>query len=207
MSLFLDSTRAALVVAHPSHELCIHGWLQQSRPYVCVLTDGGGRSGQSRLASTSEVLSRIGGVTGSIYGRLTDLQVYAAILNGDSELFVELVEELAQTFVDEQIDYVVGDAAEGYNVTHDICRVMIDGATELASRALGRNIASFDFPLVGPADERQEDGAIWLHLDDDAFRRKMDAARDYSQQLGEDVETALSGAPFNRKTSIRRSPS
>ena len=112
--------RAALVVAHPSHELRLHGWLEQARPYVCVLTDGGGRSGEPRLARTTEVLFRGGARQGAVYGRLSDLQVYAAILNGDAELFAPLVEELAQAFFEQRIEYVVGDAAEGYSVTHDI---------------------------------------------------------------------------------------
>ena len=66
------------------------------------------------------MLDRVGATQGTIYGRLTDLEVYAAIINGDSELFVGLVEELCEAFVAEKIEYVVGDTAEGYNVAHDI---------------------------------------------------------------------------------------
>jgi hypothetical protein len=141
--------RAALVVAHPSHELRVHGWLEQTRPYVCILTDGGGRSGEPRLSQTSEVLTRAGATQGAIYGRLTDLKVYSAILNADSELFAGLVEELAQAFVTEQIEYVVGDAAEGYSVAHDICRIMIGAAVELAQQEFDHRVINFDFPVVG----------------------------------------------------------
>ena len=35
-----------LFVAHPGHELCVHGWLEIARPKVFVLTDGSGRSGR-----------------------------------------------------------------------------------------------------------------------------------------------------------------
>src|SRR5215212_1146387 len=109
MSLPQNHIRAALVVAHPSHELRLHGWLEHARPYVCVLTDGAGRSGEPRLERTSELLAYIGATQGAIYGRLTDLEVYSAILNGDSDLFAGLVEELCDVFVSEQIEYVVGD--------------------------------------------------------------------------------------------------
>jgi hypothetical protein len=195
----LLSARAALVVAHPSHELRVHGWLEQAKPYVCVLTDGAGRSGEPRLSRTTEVLSRCGATQGTIYGRLTDLQVYAAILDGDAKLFEDLVEELAQMFVAEKIDYVVGDAAEGYSVTHDICRIMIDAAINLAEREQGHRVANFDFLAVGPPDEcpaelREE--AIWLRLDDDAFAGKVKAALAYTPKLAADVEAALAGAPF-----------
>ena len=192
MHLSTRSGRAALVVAHPSHELRIHGWLEQTRPYVCILTDGAGRSGESRLSRTSEVLDRVGATHGMIYGRLTDLEVYAAILNGDSELFARLVEELCEAFVAEQIEYVVGDAAEGYSVAHDICRTMIDAAVELAECRYGHTIETFDFPVVG----RPEQSPSSVHLDDDAFARKMKAALAYSPKLAQDVEAALGGGPF-----------
>src|SRR5215475_5586743 len=163
-----QNSRAALVVAHPSHELRIHGWLEQTRPYVYILTDGAGRSGEPRLSRTSEVLDRAGANQGTIYGRLTDLEVYAAILNGDSELFARLVEELCEAFVAEQIEYVVGDAAEGYSVAHDICRTMIGAAVELAEYRYGHAIENFDFPVVGRPEQSPNDDAITIHLDDDA---------------------------------------
>jgi hypothetical protein len=199
MPLSQNSTRAALIVAHPSHELRVHGWLEQTRPYVCVLTDGGGRFGEPRLQRTSEVLDRVGARQGSLYGRLKDLEVYSAILNGDADLFGGLVEELAEAFAREQIEYVVGDAAEGYSVTHDICRIMIGAAVELAESRYGQRIANFDFLVVGSPDEcanelRQQ--AIWLHLDDNAFGRKLKAALGYTPELAADVEAALSGTPF-----------
>lgn len=191
--------RAALVVAHPSHELRLHGWLEQAKPYVCVLTDGGGRSGEPRLARTTEVLSRAGATRGAIYGRFADLDVYSAILNRDTELFAGIVEELAQVFVDQRIDYVVGDAAEGYNVTHDMCRVMIGAAVEMAERRYGHLVKNFDFAVVGPPDECPDhlrDKATWFQLDDDAFDRKIRAALGYTPKLAEDVEEALTGVPF-----------
>ncbi len=199
MSLPSYPGRAALVVAHPSHELRIHGWLEQAKPYVCVLTDGAGRSGESRLTRTTEVLVRAGAKQGTIYGRLTDLEVYAAILNGDSELFSGMVEELAQAFVDERIDYVVGDAAEGYSVTHDICRTMIGAAIDVVEYRYGRHVENFDFLVVGPPDECADElreRAIWLQLDDCAFNRKVNAALNYTPKLATDIEAALAGAPF-----------
>ena len=131
--------RAALVVAHPSHELLVHGWLQSSRPQVFVLTDGSGRSGSSRLSQTTRLLEEVGAQPGSIYGRLTDLEAYATILKHDVSYFTSLVEELSEEFVRERIDYVVGDAAEGYNTVHDICRIIIGAAVELAARRHGRS--------------------------------------------------------------------
>ena len=193
------SARAALVVAHPSHELRVHGWLKQTRPYVCVLTDGGGRSGDVRLPQTSQALDRAGATQGTIFGRLTDLEVYAGILNHDADLFAGIAAELARIFAAEKIEYVVGDAAEGYSVAHDICRIMIGIAVELAQQVHGHEIKNFDFNVVGSPDECPEelrDQAFWLNLDDDAFSHKVKAALDYTPKLAADVEAALRGAPF-----------
>ena len=194
-----QSARAALVVAHPSHELRVHGWLKETKPYVCVLTDGGGRNSDVRLPQTSQVLERACARQGTIYGRLTDLDVYAAILNHDADLFAGMAEELARIFAAERIDYVVGDAAEGYSVAHDICRIMIGIAIELAQQVHGHEIKNFDFNLVGPPDEcpaELRDQALWYNLDDDAFAQKVKAALDYTPKLAADVEAALRGAPF-----------
>jgi len=199
MSLPRLSASAALVVAHPSHELRLHGWLEQTRPCVCVLTDGAGRSGEPRLTRTTEVLARAGATQGAIYGRFTDLEVYSAILNGDADLFERVVEHLAEMFVEKRIDYVVGDAAEGYSVTHDICRIMIGAAVEMAERSYGHRVRNFDFMVVGPPDECADElreRAMWLQLDDDVFNRKVDAALNYTPELATDVEAALAGEPF-----------
>src|SRR6266566_9892970 len=115
--------RTALVVGHPGHELLVHGWLEVTRPMVFVFTDGSGRSNQSRLASTTKVLNQTGAKSGSIYGRLTDAAGYAAILNHEFDFFIRLAKELGEAFVAERIDYVAGDAFEGYNPMHDVCRL------------------------------------------------------------------------------------
>jgi hypothetical protein len=191
--------RAALVVAHPSHELRIHGWLEWACPRVFVLTDGSGRARQPRLDWTTGVLDRAGVQRGSIYGRLTDLEVYAALLERDFALFISLTEELADELLIHQIDYVVGDASEGHNVAHDVCRLMIDTAVALASQRSERRIANYDFIVVGRPDEcppALRPQALRLYLDEGAFARKLTAARTYHPKLAADVDAALNGELF-----------
>jgi hypothetical protein len=188
-----SDTPAALVVAHPGHELRVHGWLEMARPRVFVLTDGSGRSGRSRLASTTRILERAGAKLGCIYGRLTDHAVYSAILDHSFDLFIGLAEELADALVCERTEYVAGDAVEGYNPEHDACRLIITAAVEIVKRAKGQHVANYDFLLLGqpnacPDDLRAE--AIWLELDDAAFARKLAAARAYPELAGE-VDIAL----------------
>lgn len=191
----LPSERAALVIAHPGHELRVYGWLEQARPRVFVLTDGSGRSQQSRVASTDEVLSTVGAARGAIYARFTDVALYAAILDHDFELFKALADELAEAFVREETQVVAGDAAEGYNPAHDACRLLLDAAVALARGLSGTRIENLEFTLVGRPDECAEESraaARWLRLDDETFARKLLAARNYPE-LAAEVEAALAG--------------
>jgi hypothetical protein len=185
-----EPSRTALVVAHPGHELRVHRWLELTRPVVCVLTDGSGNHGISRLDSTTALLTRVGATAGPIYGRLSDRELYRAILAGDLGLFTALVDELAEGLA--SVDTVAGDAVEGYNPGHDVCRLLLNAAL-LRLAGEGRRPASFEFPLVGaPDDCPAEDlgAALRLELDEESLRRKLAAARAYPELAGE-VDAAL----------------
>ena len=96
-------------------------------------------------------------------------------------MFVALAEELADLFVSAGIDEVAGDAVEGFNPSHDVCRFVIDGAVALASLRTGRPIDNRDFVLEARPDacpEASRDAAAWLRLDEAALDRKIDAALD-----------------------------
>ena len=196
---FNSSARGALVVAHPIHELRVHGWLQMARPCVFILTDGSGRGGQPRLLSTTKVLEDVGASQGSIYGRFTDREIYTAFLKSDFDVFIQLAEELAYEFSQREIDYVVADSAEGYSPSHDVCRLVTDAAVEISTRRYQRQIANYEFLVVGPPDECPGticDEAIWVNLENEAFLRKLAAGRGYNSKLALDIESALSGQPF-----------
>jgi len=183
----------ALVIGHPGHELRVFHWLEMARPVVFVLTDGSGHLGHSRLPSTTRILDQVGASKGSFYGRLTDSEVYQAILSRDFDPFVELTLELARFLVDETVGYVAGDAAEGYNPTHDVCRLVIGAAVEMANRSGVNEVANFDFSLMG-ADRSAGNHEVRIELDDEAFARKMAAARSYSG-LESEVNNAINSNP------------
>lgn len=179
--------RAALITAHPGHELNLTGWLTLAQPSVFVMTDGSGQLGRSRLHSTTKALLRFGARPGSIYGHLSDLEVYEAMLDQDVDLFLRLTFELADWICLDGVDYVVGDAAEGYNPTHDVCRTIVGGAVELASRTRGP-IGNYEYVIAGPRIDcvmGRCRGAIKLTLDDQALERKIAAARGYPELAGE----------------------
>jgi hypothetical protein len=185
-------TRTALVIGHPGHELRVHHWIERTRPLVFVLTDGSGHTGVSRLASTTAVLERAGATPGPIYGRLSDREVYRAILDGNVDLFAGLADELAAALDQAEIGCVAGDAVEGFNPGHDVCRLVINAALlRLAER--GRHPANFEFALEGAPDDcppEEAADAIRLELGEDALQRKLAAAAGYPEMAYE-MERAL----------------
>jgi hypothetical protein len=185
--------QAALVIAHPGHELRVYGWLERERPEVFVLTDGSGSSGQSRLSSTTEVLRRAGARPGPLFGRFSDRELYDVILEGRIEVLTELVHELAQVFIERGVETVAADAIEGFNPSHDLCRLVTDAAVALARCRTGQPIASYDFLLEGRPDELSPNGGsgvLRLDLEDRALERKLAAARSYPEMAYE-VERAF----------------
>jgi hypothetical protein len=178
----------ALVIGHPGHELRIHHWLERVRPVTFVLTDGSGHTDRSRLGSTTQVIERAGAARGPIYGALTDRALYQAILRADHALFAQLAQDLAAALLGERVTCVVGDAAEGVNPGHDVCRLLINAAVARIAQTTGRQIRNMEFPVEGPPAECPPEDraqAVFLTLDDAAYARKIAAARAYPELAAE----------------------
>jgi hypothetical protein len=181
-----------LVVAHPGHELRVYGWMCQTRPIVHVLTDGSGSDGESRLASTTRVLEEAGASRGAIYGRMSDREIYRAMLAGEYTRFTSLAEELAAALAAAKPTMTAGDAVEGFNPSHDVCRYVINAAVRIASGG-GGSIPSYGFALDGAPDacpDTRPHETLRIQLDDDHLERKLRAARAYPE-LRSEVERAL----------------
>ena len=186
-----DDSRAALVVAHPGHELLVHHWMETVRPLYYCLTDGSGKEGVGRLESTRRLLKSTGATQGPIYGRLTDNQVYQALLEGQSEIFTDLAKELTRSLLTHEVEVLSGDAPEGINPTHDLCRFLIDEAVKVVEQISGRQVRNYEFALESPPTDCHKElisEALWLHLDEEALDRKLQAAMNYTELRGETEE-------------------
>jgi hypothetical protein len=185
--------RTALVVAHPGHELRIYHWLELTRPVTFILTDGSGHTDCSRLHSSTTTLARTGATRGAIYGAMSDRQLYEAILGGERKLFEALVDELAAALQCQGATCVVGDAAEGFNPGHDVCRLLLNAAVARIERTAGHRLKNMEFALEGPPQhcpppDRAE--AVILALDEGAFARKIAAVAAYPE-LAAEVDRVL----------------
>lgn len=199
--------RATLVIAHPGHELRVHGWLETAIPEVWVLTDGSGRTNRSRIDSTTRVLESAGAVRGPVYGQMSDADLYNAVLSFDHRPFTDLVDQISAALIRNDVDVVAGDAEEGYNPAHDICRLVINAAVKLVRGRTTKELLNYDFTLVGaPGRCSEELDAEWLclDLDDAALERKLFAAQNYPE-LQAEVNAALRGAgnePFQKYSDL-----
>ena len=158
-----------------------------------MLTDGSGSTGQSRLSSTVEVLRQAGARPGSVFGRFSDRDLYEVILEGRIEVLTGLARELADALIEQGAEIVAADALEGFNPSHDLCRLLADTAVTLACRRTGRAIVSYEFLLEGRPDAlpvNSHSGVLRLELEDGALERKLAAARTYPEMAYE-VERAF----------------
>lgn len=204
----LSATRAALVIGHPGHELRVYGWLASVRPQVFILTDGSGTTGIGRMASSSQVLARVGSPLGKICAPFSDAGIYKAICDGNIRKFLTLVDDLADTFVRDQIELVVSDANEGYNPTHDLCREIAHAAVGKIRQTSGRIIPHYEFCLTEwEHGSRYAHGERCVHtqLSDATLVAKIEASRAYTELQDEvDRALALSGAEHFRVECLKR---
>lgn len=185
--------RVALVIGHPGHELRIHRWCQLHEPLTFVLTDGSGHTQHPRLPDTVALIDQLGGRMGAPSMSVTDATLYRALLDGHVPLFQRIIAQLADAFVAQQIDCVAGDAYEGMNPTHDLCRVIINAAVARAVEHTARPIANWEFFLSRDpmARDPMADSQDWvIELDAPALQSKLEAAHAYVA-LDEEVRQAL----------------
>jgi hypothetical protein len=190
---FQSPRRAALVVAHPAHELRLLGWLDAVRPVVSVLTDGSGFARRPRIGATARLLEELGAERGPLFGAMPDLDLYAALLGGDHDRLASLAERLADGFVRASIDTVVVDAHEDSILAHDVVHAITRAAVMAASDRLGREVPVYDFTLEqSPAEcpPDRADGALWLRLDARQLEQKLAAAWSYAE-VRDEVEEAF----------------
>ena len=206
----LPHGQAALVIGHPGHELRVYGWLERVCPRVFLLTDGSGHTGRARSGLTLDLLRQAGARPGLLFGSFADALLYQALLDHRVDLFWRWAEDLAAALVREQITYVVGDAADGYNPGHDVCRLLIDTAVAVVRRTTGRRLRNYDFPLVETAAAGTDGGSrpeLTLELTEGEFERKLAAARNYGPLKAEVARAiARAGLAAFRRECLRPVP-
>lgn len=187
----MEHSKTLLVLGHPGHELRVWQWLCQEKPTVCILTDGSGAAGQSRLPVTDRTFASAGARFSDRFAGVSDAQIYKAVLDQGLEFFVSMAEQIRDLLVAESFDVVVGDGCEGYNPTHDICRLMINAAVASAAHQ-GRQILNYSFPLMGhPNSGKPTAGDILVELTDEQLQQKVELIHAYGAEAGGMLTTEI----------------
>jgi hypothetical protein len=192
-NVFHSCRKPALLAGHPGHELKVFGWVAEYKPRVYVITEGSGRQGVPRLSSTAQLLAGLGVEKDRVFGWISDRDLYRATLAGDTGLFLALLDCITESFIANCVDLVVGDAMEGFNPAHDLCRTLIDASVEAVSRKTGRRIPNYKFCLTEwERSRREHHGPECSHfiLDNQALHKKMEAAEKYAE-LKDEVHEAI----------------
>jgi hypothetical protein len=186
-----------LLVAHPGHELLLHGWISRNKPVVHVLTDGEAHSSGTRLERTAQFLRDCGARAGSIFGRLSDPEAYQMILERNTALLFSLVGDLADHLERDKPAIIVCDAAEGYNPVHDLCRLIAGAAIAMAGVATRQ----YEYPVVN--HPHSPGAAIVVELSAAEHDAKMERARAQAGSLA-DIEALVAryGADAYRRETL-----
>lgn len=190
-----------VIIGHPGHELRIYRMLELYHPRLYVLTDGSRLTHHARTYNTIRIIEQTDSKQSNILGRFTDVEMYKIFLTGDTATLKALVDELVDDLILHQIEILIGDAVEGYNPTHDLCRYLINSAAQIISHKRGTPVLNYDFLLHGRPDLNLGDLAgecIQFQLDDENFEKKYTAATNYPELKRDlDLTIALHGtSPF-----------
>lgn len=193
-----QSSHCALCLGHPGHEIKVLAWAARHRPVVTILTDGSGPDRASRLESTRKVLESVGCRVGSLFGALTDREIYAMMREGPGP-FLDLAARLDNEWTEQGVDTVAGDALEGFSPTHDVCRMIINSVVQRGRRR-GRDFRNYSFELeklAAPAE-----GGVLVDLDDETFLWKKQIVSELYPELVSEVDrivSRLGEAPFRKE--------
>jgi len=189
----METSRPWLIMAHPGHELRVFHWLELNCPHVVILTDGSGGTGKSRLDSSRRLLEAAGATLEEKFGNFEDDDIYRWILEKQTDGLLDFANFLLNAWSLRPPLLVAGDAIEGCETTHDLCRYVINAACEVHFNRTGSRFPNLAFPLLGKPNASGPPAAhdVRLSLDEAAFERKLAAARGY-HELKAEVEGALS---------------
>jgi hypothetical protein len=186
-------TKTALIIGHPGHELRAYAFIKKYKPDVFILTDGSGSNNSARIHQSIKLLDSLGAKFQDSIKRFTDKELYNIVLKQDLSEILTYMNNLKDLIIKNQYDVIVGDALEGFNPTHDICRYLINGIIGDIAANNSKTILNYDFVLDSAPNNISTDdniGGLSLKLSDEEFQMKLNAAMNYPE-LKYEVDIAI----------------
>ncbi len=177
-------------MAHPGHELRIHGWLEQHSPDAYVLTDGSGRSGVDRLGFSRRTLTKVHSQLIRSNDVWTDSFAYEVLLDNNVDAVIQRISRITDHLQHANIQLVVCDAIEGFNPVHDLCAVMAVMACRLIQQHRGSVVPVLSFPLEAHPQSMLTADSVTHSLNSAEWQRKL-AAIEENSALQHEVERSF----------------
>ena len=204
----MDFGKSALLIAHPAHELLLYGWMAEAKPTVYCLTTGAAYGKAARIQRTEKVIEQTQSSLGKIFGRYNDQALYALLLENKTAPLIDLTWELADTLVETKVETVVGDAAEGEILVHDVWRAIIDNAVRLASGYYHHTLQNLEFAIETMPSNVRDSRDMVLSLNNERIVQKENAIGSYIE-IQPEVDRLLDrfGSNLIRQEVVRSSSS
>lgn len=205
----------ALAIAHPGHELRLHGFLEQTKPFVFILTDNSEAKGQDLMWDSIKVIDRATkqGITnispeklkdpfmrkvlkislkeGEDKNHVKDSMIEYEVANRHIDFLNYYVDFMADNLIRYKIKCLACDASEDYHLTHEAVRMLCDLAILRVKQRTGDDITLYDYAVTLPYDSIKHEHCIRVELNDDAVERKLHAVCTYPlgvQELSPDIQ-------------------
>lgn len=181
----------ALSIAHPGHELRLHGFLEKVKPFVFIMCDNTpeGEKNSKMFASAGLIKDTTGRFTNIKSVKINQskrfLHYYDIIdefkpsfptiipknKNSFSEVYIQF---LIEQFIEKKIDYVVAGIIENKHTLHDACRKMTETAIKRIKHKTKKEIILYEFNIDNPIDYNMNGNSIKIELDKELSERKVE---------------------------------
>lgn len=182
----------ALSIAHPGHELRLYGFMEQAKPFIFILTDGGLPGDTSRMEKTLANLGSIYGNTAIIAKDkrdvlytikhkkpengeelfIKDYEILREIEEQKTDFFDFYIKKLANSLLFNKVDYVIMDAPDDTKV-HTVNTLLTHAAINLINEKTGKKISLYEFNVSLPFNTNLNEECIKIELDEEMTKRKI----------------------------------
>ncbi len=156
--------------------------LHSFKPDVIFLTTGSGNKDEARIHESIKLIESIGLKAYRPFEPFSDRQIYDLILEGKHDAFVEVKSALEQFILGKKYNRIFGDALEGFNPSHDLCRYLINASVRSLQDNLPlENYSFLQDELFKCSEIEQDKEGLVLNLNVREVEAKLNACREYSQ--------------------------
>ena len=194
--------KSAVIIGHPGHELRIYKFIKTYTPDVYILTDGSGANNKSRINNSIKFLESLGANYIAELNPIPDKSIYNFILKNDFSEINSIKNILKKNVFEKKYNLILGDALEGFNPTHDLCRYLINSIVkDVVNIDSNFSILNYSFDLDAAPNKQIDlkENVITLNLMAEELDEKINAGLTYPE-LQYEVEKALQlfgGKAFN----------